>query len=217
MTDGQRIEEVQRRSGLMWKELATELGLASPQTFTDIRNGRHGISTKLANRIAERFPGINKQWLVFGEGPITNDEMAVAVPLYKGVSAGATAPLATPIGAVSFGTCFPQAELALEVTDDSMREYPHGCIVVLKEVSDKSLLMPGKDYVIETREFTAVKRVQRGDREGTITLYSTSEVKYPDGRLVFEPFTISLDSIQRVFSVLGYIYSQTAPIAKINA
>ena len=78
MTDGEKLVEVQKMTGLTWKELAAKIGIASAQTFTDIRNGRHGISMKLANRIIEAFPDIRQEWLMFESGPMTRDEIGRA-------------------------------------------------------------------------------------------------------------------------------------------
>ena len=66
MTDGEKLIEIQQMTGLTWKDLADKVGIASAQTFTDIRGGRHGISMKLANKIIEAFPEIRKEWLRVG-------------------------------------------------------------------------------------------------------------------------------------------------------
>lgn len=210
MTDGERIIALQRRCGLLWKDLAERIGLASTQTLTDIRNGRHGISTRLANRILEEFPYIRREWLVLGTGAMTNEEESAAIPLLNNVG------LANNSESIIPSSIFPQAEAAYRVTDNSMDEYPLGAVLLLKRVGDINLLIPGKNYVVETKEFTLAKRLQNGSKDDTIALYSTNKETYPDGKLIHEPFQIPLESVERIFAIVGYVYVQSSEISSMQ-
>jgi len=216
MTDGEKLIQVQQMTGLTWKELAARVGLASAQTFTDIRSGRHGISAKLANKIVEAFPEIRREWLMFESGPMTQSEAAGMIALYDSADelannkeGGRCADI------INVGSCFPKAEMAIRNTSDNMVEYPTGCILVLKRVVDTNLLIPGNNYLVETNEFSIVKRVQKGKDEAHIALYSSNCATYPDGKLIYEPFEIPIDSVRRIFTVLGYIYTQANDINKV--
>lgn len=216
MTDGEKLLEIQRMTGLTWKELAAKVGLASAQTFTDIRSGRHGISKKLVNSIIEAFPEIRREWLMFESGPMTQGEAAGMVALYDSandLSANQDSGRCSDI--INVGSCFPKAEMAIRNTSDGMVEYPIGCILVLRRVMDTKLLIPGYNYLVETNEFSIVKRVQKGKDDAHITLYSSNSATYPDGKLIYEPFEIPIDSVRRIFTVLGYIYSQATDINKV--
>lgn len=68
MTDSERIEELVKFSGLNIKRLAEEVGLKTVQTLYDIRNGKHGISKEVANKIKGKYLNINLNWLLTGEG-----------------------------------------------------------------------------------------------------------------------------------------------------
>lgn len=217
MTDGEKLEEIRQMTGLQWKELAAKVGLASGQTFTDIRNGRHGISMKLANRIIEAFPEIRREWLMFESGPMTQKEAAGMIALFNStedLGANMTDDKGTS-ESINVGSCFPKAEIAMRNTSDSMTEYPVGCILVMKRVMDMKLLMPGNNYLIETNEFVTVKRLQKGKDEAHIALYSSNCATYPDGKLIYEPFEIPMDSVRRMFYILGYIYPQSNDINKV--
>lgn len=216
MTDGEKLQALQHMTGLSWRELAEKVGIASAQTFTDIRSGRHGISLKLANKIISAFPQVRREWLMFESGPMTIDEPAGVVALYNNVeelSGSVLSGLSSE--AINVGSCFPKAELAIRNTSESMTEYPVGSILILKRVMDVKLLIPGNNYLVETNEFSVVKRLQKGKDDNYIALYSTNDAKYPDGRLVYEPFEIPMDSVNRVFNVLGYIYTQSSDIGKV--
>ena len=75
----------------------------------------------------------------------------------------------------------------------------------MKEVRDRELIIPGRDYVIETSEYRVTKRVQLGKTKEYITAYSTNTSTYPDGRLIHEPFDIPWRAIVRIYVVLGYV------------
>ena len=68
---------------------------------------------------------------------------------------------------------------------------------------------------METNEFCIVKRVQKGADNAHIALYSSNVATYPDGKLIYEPFEIPIDSVRRIFSVIGYIYTQANDINKV--
>lgn len=215
MTDGEKLIAIQKMSGLNWKELAARIGIASAQTFTDIRGGRHGISLKLANRIIEAFPNIRQEWLMFESGPMTHDEATDMIAMYDSAEELSTAQEGGCREAINVGSCFPKAEIAIRNTSDSMSEYPVGCILVLKRVVDTNLLIPGCNYLVETNEFSIVKRVQKGKDDAHIALYSSNTAAYSDGKMIYEPFEIPIDSVRRVFTVLGYIYTQVNDMNKV--
>jgi hypothetical protein len=105
---------------------------------------------------------------------------------------------------IDAGDWFKEATAAIRHYGDSMVEYPSGSILALKEVTDKNLILWGKDYVIETSEYRVTKRIQRGETKGYIRAYSTNEDTYKDGRLIHEPLDIPLENT-KLFIVLGYV------------
>lgn len=112
-------------------------------------------------------------------------------------------------GYINAGGWFDGRETAaIRHYGESMVEYPNGCILAVKEVRNINLLVPGRNYVIETDEYRVTKRIQKGSKPGMIALYSSNKEKYDDGRLIYEPFEIHLNDIRRVFSILGYIVNQ---------
>ena len=92
---------------------------------------------------------------------------------------------------------------------DAMVEYPNGCMLSVKEVKEWHLLVPGRNYVIETSEYRITRKVQRGHTPNAIMLYSTNTEKYEDGHLIHEPFEIKFEDIRRIFRVLGYVVNQS--------
>jgi len=106
---------------------------------------------------------------------------------------------------VDAGDWFRDATAATRYYGESMPEYPTGCILALKEVLDRELVVPGRDYTIETSEYRVTKRLQKGKSSEYISAYSTNKETYPDGRMVHEPFDIPWRSVQRIYLVIGYV------------
>lgn len=71
MSDSERIKRLEEYTGLSLNKLAAAIGIKSPQTFYDIKSGKHGISKDLAERIKAKYLNINISWLLSGEGEMT--------------------------------------------------------------------------------------------------------------------------------------------------
>lgn len=186
MEDAQRINEIHRYSGMTWKQLAQTLGIASTQTFTDIRNGKHGISKSLAKRIVGNFPDLNNDWVMLGEG---NMLRGTEMP-HHGIFA------ANPINSL-----FADADAFVANNSDAMVEYPKGSILSLKN-TDTTCIIQGGIYAFVTDSDILIRRV--GNIGDTVTLWATSREMYADGSLVYPPVEIPVSSIRNVYKVLGY-------------
>ena len=189
---------------------------------------KNGIGHKALGQISKQYPDLNTTWLLTGEGEMLLSEEKQSVkfydpetaphgkrkliPLYdEAITIGGMGQVANldSNGDVSEwidpGDWFKSATAAIRHYEDSMIEYPSGCILALKEVKDKNLLVWGKDYVLETSEFRITKCVQRGEDKDNITAYSTNTETHSDGRLRHEPQPIAHKDLIRVFEVLGYV------------
>jgi plasmid maintenance system antidote protein VapI len=67
MNDSQKIEELLHYFRIKTKEFAKKCGFES-ETISGIKRGKHKISLKIATKITEAFPEVNKTWLATGEG-----------------------------------------------------------------------------------------------------------------------------------------------------
>ena len=135
------------------------------------------------------------------------------IPLYSDVvSVGGNNDLSADMGAnsqsmeyIDTGDWFKDATAAIRHYGDSMKEYPPGCILAIKEIKEKQLIVWGEDYVIETNEYRITKCIQCGNGGDCLIAYSSNNETYPDGRLKHEPLTISWADIRKIFLVLGYV------------
>lgn len=186
------------------------------------------INSDTIENILLSYPETNPEWLLTGKGEMLKEktnavrkEQAVyetakrknLIPLYEDAQTiGGTSTVANmePVQHVSewidAGDWFPGATAAIRHYGDSMPEYPSGCILALKEVLDRSLIVWGRNYCIETSEYRVTKKIY--DDGDIITAYSTNEDTYKNGRLIHPPFPIPKKSILKMYLVLGYVVKE---------
>lgn len=189
------------------------------------------------SKITTTFPDFNIDWLLTGEGnmlkesqPIETDTVSHndnthKIPFYDAETTGgyegrvsSSNEEVSLCGYINAGDWFDGRETAaIRHVGDSMTEYPDGCVLAVREVHELRLLVPGRNYVIETNEYRVTKRVQKGSSNNCIALYSTNQEKYDDGRLVYEPFEVYFEDVRRIFSILGYIVNQAGETRLIKA
>lgn len=192
------------------------------------KSGGRGVTKEALRRLHDAFPVFSLPWLLHGHGPMLASDAAATVagetpaaetgettpgrliPFYDVCSIGGRAetantdPVSSPAGAINVGDLFRDATCAIRHYGDSMLEYPAGCVLALKEITDPALLIPGVAYVIETDDYRVTKRVQFR-RDGFITALSTNKETNPDGTPVYAPFDIPLAAVRRIARVLGCI------------
>ena len=146
------------------------------------------------------------------------------IPLYSDISSiGGNNELVSnmdgvsqPVEYIDTGDWFIDATAAIRHYGDSMTEYPPGCILALKEVQERQLLIWGENYVIETSEYRITKRIQRGKSEKHIKACSSNIEMYPDGALIHEPIDIAWSDIRKIFLVLGHVIKKNGGTIVFN-
>lgn len=227
MVTKERIEKILEIYSINAKVLAERIGLDRPQAIYDILHGKtKSISDAMAIKIVSVFPEINKIWLLTGEGNVLNSILAEdhseesskknLIPLYDedqtiGGLNGMVANVddqARVTEYIDAGDWFSGATAAIHHYGDSMIEYPSGCILALKRVDNPRLLVNGEHYVIETSEFRVTKQIV--DKGDYIIAYSTNKETYPDGELVYAPFSIPKEEIRHMDLVLGCVIKRVS-------
>jgi hypothetical protein len=179
-----------------------------------VNNLKDNITAKTVDKIISVYPELNKDWLLTGKGEMLKSDPSQKklIPFYDVETIGGvndkvanTDGVSAPSEYIDAGDWFREATAAIRHYGDSMVEYPAGCILALKEVKEKRLIVWGKDYVIETNEYRITKRVQRGKDDEYIKAYSSNTETYPDGQLVHEYLDVAWNDICRIFLVLGYV------------
>lgn len=67
-----RIAQIMQKEGLSNVEFAEKIGI-STSSLSHIFNGRNKPSLEVVMRIHKAYPHINLNWLLYGEGPMTEE------------------------------------------------------------------------------------------------------------------------------------------------
>lgn len=78
MSDSERIIKLKNFLDKSYNRVAEECGINNAQTLYDIKNGKHGISKDIADKISSRYLNISKQWLLTGEGEMLVEDSSAA-------------------------------------------------------------------------------------------------------------------------------------------
>lgn len=137
------------------------------------------------------------------------------IPLYDSeASAGGNAvmdmiPVSNPTGMIDVGDFLRDSECAIRIYGNSMTpNYPSGCIIGLRLVKD-GIVQYGNVYVIETEDNRYFKRLYKDDDGSGYSCYSDNDMVFETGprkgKHFYEPFTIPLTHVRRIFRVIGMI------------
>jgi len=211
-----RIQMILDYYGISQAEFAKRANLSTGYA----NNPGKTVTVGTREKISNAFPDINMVWFQTGVGKMTTelqevikDESRNLIPFYDDVRTVGSTNTGVDVSEthqtsseyIDTGDWFRDATAAIRHYGESMTEYPSGCILALREIKDRSLIVPGRDYMIETDEYRVTKRLQLGKDDEHFTAYSTNSETYADGRLVHEPFQIAKISIRRMYLVLGYV------------
>lgn len=187
-----------------------------------VNNIGEAIKDATLKKISAKYPELNINWLKTGIGKMVenidgqkNEGERKIIPLYDEAGSIGGQNMVANMDAVSqpsdyidTGDWFRDATSAIRHYEDSMVEYPSGCILAVKEVKDKRLIVPGRDYVIETSEYRVTKKVQTVPGGVFFVAHSTNLATYPNGTLIHPPFEVPWDAVTSISLVLGYVVNK---------
>lgn len=174
-----------------------------------IANIRKGIGENALERISNRFPDLNRVWLLTGEGDMllnkevhtSKDDAATWVLLLPVTAQGGSLndfvvsakeneceKVISPIRGVDF---------AITVSGDSMApEYPNGCRIFIKKINERAFIEWGKVYVLDTCNGTVIKILVPAEREGYVKCVSINQDP------IFAPFEVAFEDIYGMYKVM---------------
>lgn len=216
----ERIALICENEGITITALERNIG-ASKGVLSRALANKTDIQSKWLTAIVENYPLYDPSWLISGKGKmkinelVKNEKKANMIPFYDNVeSVGGNNYVAEMNGIyetaeqIDAGDWFPNVTAAIRHYNDSMIEYPTGCVLALKKINDFQNIVWGSNYVIETKEMRITKRMQTSQDQDYIMAYSTNTETYSDGRQIHEPMTILKKDIINLFMVLGRIVNE---------
>ena len=215
-----RIIKLIEYKGIAKENFYAEIGMTSANFRGKAKESP--LNSNAIENILSKIPDVNPEWLLTGKGEMLKGQTSEPakgknlIPFYEDVSTiGGHNSISAAVDGhmpanelIDAGDWFNDATAAIRHYGDSMVEYPSGCILALKLVQDKSQIILGANYCIETDEFRVTKRLQTCNDESVFMAYSSNTETYPDGTPIHQPFAIPKASIRRLYLVLGYVVKQ---------
>ena len=205
-----RINKIAEKEGITITALEQRIG-ASKGVLSRALSKHTDIQSKWLVKINECFPRYNTTWLLSGQEHMLREEphSPHRVPFYKDVDEVRTLEESDQhqyqLSYINPGDWFPGATAATLYFNTSMKEYPSGCLLLLRQKHKVEELVWGEHYIVEYGDNRLMREIQPAEEEEYIYAYATNEATYPDGRYKYPPVRISKSNIRAFFLVLGHI------------
>lgn len=205
----ERLIEFIKYKGLSLSKFEKYVGLSNGYVY----NISKGIGSDKLQRILAKFPELNQDWIISGEGEMLKSAPEIASAQGDSMKEYETwlLPMDSHGGSLSGipadGTLLQNCErvispikgvdFAISVYGDSMApEYPSGSRVLIKRINPESFIEWGRTYVLDTCNGVLIKEVLHCQREGYITCHSINpDPKYAD-------FDIPMADVYGMYRVL---------------
>lgn len=210
MSNGIKERTIQfvKHKGLKMKEFEELCKLSSGY----VTSMRKGYGQEKLNNVLTVFPELNREWLLYGEGSMLNEDLSCTSSLKKKEEKSDTRPripydaaagtLTETIEGVTEYQCeevpvisaFPHYDFTIRVVGRSMEpEYFAGDEVACLKVNEKRFLQWGRVHVLDTTQGVVIKRIY--DNGDCITCRSYNP-EFPD-------FSIPKEDIRSYNLVVG--------------
>lgn len=210
MSNGIKERTIQfvKHKGLKMKEFEELCKLSSGY----VTSMRKGYGQEKLNNVLTVFPELNREWLLYGEGSMLNEDLSCTSSLKKKEEKSDTRPripydaaagtLTETIEGVTEYQCeevpvisaFPHYDFTIRVVGRSMEpEYFSGDEVACLKVNEKRFLQWGRVHVLDTTQGVVIKRIY--DDGDCITCRSYNP-EFPD-------FSIPKEDIRSYNLVVG--------------
>ena len=176
MSNGIKERTIQfvKHKGLKMKEFEELCKLSSGY----VTSMRKGYGQEKLNNVLTVFPELNREWLLYGEGSMLNEDLSCTSSLKKKEEKSDTRPripydaaagtLTETIEGVTEYQCeevpvisaFPHYDFTIRVVGRSMEpEYFAGDEVACLKVNEKRFLQWGRVHVLDTTQGVVIKRI----------------------------------------------------------
>lgn len=208
MSIKERIQAFIEYKGISVKRFEELCGLSNGY----VSSMRKGFGTDKLNNVLSIFPDLNREWLLYGEGDMLNNDMPSQN--FEEKSDTSTSVLLLPVSAqggslkeffvsIKEADCermvspINGADFAIQVSGDSMSpEYPNGSRVLIKRINERAFIEWGKAYVLDTCNGIIIKILVPSEREDYVKCLSINQDP------VYAPFEVCLQDVYGIYKVL---------------
>lgn len=221
MTSKERLLQYLEHIGVAQSAFEKRVGISNGY----VNNLKGSIGSTIIGKISKAYPDLSTMWLLTGEGsmlkgaaqPSQIDEASTTgklIPLFDAEAAAGSdysvsMEPAHQVGMIEIGSLLRDSECGIRVYGNSMiPNYPPGCVIGVRPHLD-SFIVPGKVYVVETRNDRYLKRLFHAVGKTALRCLSDNTKKFDDGPMAgqfcFPDFEIPIEEITRIFKVVGVI------------
>lgn len=155
MNNWQRLEQVINWAGMSTNAFAKAVGLKRSENLYQIKRGNFGISKELAKLITQKYPMVNRSWLLTGDGSMmtmphsraTSDEMIAsssgAIPYYQADVTSLIVNAEKPLCHMVL-PMFKGATMAAVYSGKAMHPMIAGGSIVIVRETTVAAILPGK-------------------------------------------------------------------------
>lgn len=200
------------------RDFELEIGVPLGRIYKSIQRNTD-ISLDTVSKIITKFPKVNREWLLTGEGDMFVETIPIPTPKRKVRLIGeAVAGGDMEINVhddnsrgqyIDVGDLLSDSEAAFTVYGNSMTPaYPSGCVLGIKLNSD-NFIQPGETYLLVTKSNRVFKRLYYNqDKTGYICI-SDNTMKHETGPMTgqyfYPPFEVDGSDVLHVYDVTGMI------------
>ncbi len=175
-----------------------------------VNNTSDNPTLKTLEKIKERYPELNINWLKTGEGKMLNEKQEQEtnfIPLLPISAQGGT--LNDFVLSVQDSDCekiispVKGADFAMTVSGDSMApEYPSGSKILIKKINENSFIEWGRCYVLDTCNGTVIKKLVAPDENDSKFGFNYITCISVNQNPIYKPFRVPKDDIYAIYRVL---------------
>lgn len=200
-----RLKKYLKAKSLTYKDFESICGLSNGTAARLRPTTRESTFDRIANSC-----DLNIKWLLSGEGSMIDSNKAIGsqteneryVPLIPASAFAGNVKGFAP-DSISLERCdkiispLPGVEMAIPITGDSMEpDYPDGAIAYIKRINEKAFIPWGHTVMLDTENGAFIKRIYPDNEDQEYIWAKSINPNYP-------PIHIPVDSIYRIFRVLG--------------
>lgn len=216
MTVKERTYEFIQSKGIKVSQFEVMCGLSNGY----VSSMRKGYGDDKLNNVLKMFPDLNREWLLYGEGPMLKEIGATATDtetVYQAASSATLVPLVPLRGQAGTLVGFSEdgvrececemvispvddAEFAIAIYGDSMvPEYPSGSRVFVTKIDPTSYIQWGDVFLLDTTNGIILKEVQPSSKDDHLTCHSLN----PSGR--YKDFDVPTKDIRGMYRVVACV------------
>lgn len=180
--------------------------------ISNMNKNSGGISSDVMLKLKDKFPDLNLNWLITGEGEMLKSEASIKTVQEEGtpllpVEAWGGSLTGSSLSILAeqckrYNVPISNIDYLIPISGDSMMpSYCPGDVVAIKKINERAFIEWGKVYVLDTCNGVVIKEVQPSEKEGYITCVSHN---MPEK---YRPFEINLspEDFYGMYAVKGTV------------